>query len=669
MDVEKEKRSSETLGNLTSSRGYPREPWHSTPVKKNLFGNEETPEVSSAKLRDVNRTRLAGYTPQNLSKPLSSISSQDFQTPVNGFEISTMQRQRLELQLLIAELKDRDQELNAMAAAHQKQLLSWEQDRQRVLILEQRCARLEDELQKRNEMIRALSKTTKVVEAREKDAYRELNSTQQQLHELNQTQLNTSRHQQDLEEKNQSLNSTVMMLSSQVGQLQVREEELGTMLRLKDKDMIEATSHILELSGRLCELEKSLDDLRTRENEAQRETVEHKNRFRESRHENTQLKAELREKTMENNRQTEELIRLKQENQLLKKDLSVAELQLLSEDKSWKDELLELSRSKQARGESELLCLRQVCENQQNDLQLLKLNLECVRETLRHHEGQRSLGRTDSGLGASHVIEYSDQQETEIDTGLISSLQNHSTGRNVPSDLTQHPRVEAETQTDFVCDFDRTKNPEVTEQAAVGNGVENNVCAKDTCAVSQGTICEQEMTEKENPARENSCDESGNPTDIQTHRVYCEPGAGLDFVAVIDYDPDTGTPVCVVDVDVSPIFCATDLSRLNLDCPSPLPESGRGPSRLHESALCIEFYGNEEGYSSSTSRLQRLLAESREMVATLENSSGKPVSQAQSPTNTNAVCQPQSNHDNGSRHSQSSTHSQEDSKRSLESDS
>lgn len=37
------------------------------------------------------------------------------------------------------------------------------------------------------------------MEAREKNAYEELNTTQQQLHELNQTQLNTSRHQQDLE--------------------------------------------------------------------------------------------------------------------------------------------------------------------------------------------------------------------------------------------------------------------------------------------------------------------------------------------------------------------------------------------------------------------------------------------------------------------------------------
>jgi len=60
-----------------------------------------------------------------------------------------MQRQRLELQLLIAELKDRDQELNSMAAAHHKQMLSWEQDRQRVLILEQKCCRMEGESESR----------------------------------------------------------------------------------------------------------------------------------------------------------------------------------------------------------------------------------------------------------------------------------------------------------------------------------------------------------------------------------------------------------------------------------------------------------------------------------------------------------------------------------------
>ncbi|XP_073730649.1 coiled-coil domain-containing protein 62 isoform X1 [Misgurnus anguillicaudatus] len=686
MDGEKEKMNSETRGHLSISRGYSVEPWHSTPVKKNLFGTEETPDVSRDKLKDESRSRPAGLTSTNLSKPMSFYSlPQDYQTPANGLEISTIQKQRFELQCLIAELKDRETELNAMAAAHHRQLLSWEQDRQRVLILEQRCARLEDELQKRNDVIRALSKRTKVVEAREKDIYRELNSAQQQLHEMSQTQLNTSRHQQDLEEKNQSLNSTIMMLSSQVGQLQVREEELSSMLKLKDKDVIEATNHILELSGRLCELEKSLGELRMRESKALREIEEQKHSFRESRHENTQLKAELREKTFENNAQREDLIRMKQENQLLKKELTAVELQLLNEDKSWRDELLEISRSKQARAESELLCLRQVCENQQNDLQLLKLNLESARETLRHHEGQRSRHkgqrspeRDDSGIGASQVMIFSDQQDTEIDTGLISSL-SHSTGRNISSDLTQHPQVEAETQTYDEREFDGTtqsfKDPEVKGQSAVGED------DSDSVRTTTGAISDQQF--HDNPSKETDvqcsphsastalcCDNSANPPESRTHQaVYSDAGAGMDFMAVIDYHPDMGTPLCLVDMDVDPKFpCTADLSCLHLDCPS--PGSGRSSGRLHDSALSIEFSGNEEGYNSSTSRLQRLLAESREMVATLECTSGKPASPAQSPTNSDAVCQLQTSNGNGSHHnhSQSSTHSQESSKTSRKSD-
>lgn len=45
----------------------------------------------------------------------------------------------------MAELKDRDRELNTMVATHHKQLHAWEQDRQRVLTLEQKCARLNGE--------------------------------------------------------------------------------------------------------------------------------------------------------------------------------------------------------------------------------------------------------------------------------------------------------------------------------------------------------------------------------------------------------------------------------------------------------------------------------------------------------------------------------------------
>lgn len=45
--------------------------------------------------------------------------------------------------MLIGELKDRDKELNDMVAVHQRQLLSWEEDRQKVLTLEERCSKLE----------------------------------------------------------------------------------------------------------------------------------------------------------------------------------------------------------------------------------------------------------------------------------------------------------------------------------------------------------------------------------------------------------------------------------------------------------------------------------------------------------------------------------------------
>ena len=58
-------------------------------------------------------------------------------------ETTTVQKQRAELELLVAELRDRDRELNEMVSSHQKQLLSWEMDRQIVLNLSQKCANLQ----------------------------------------------------------------------------------------------------------------------------------------------------------------------------------------------------------------------------------------------------------------------------------------------------------------------------------------------------------------------------------------------------------------------------------------------------------------------------------------------------------------------------------------------
>ncbi|XP_076614661.1 coiled-coil domain-containing protein 62 isoform X2 [Chaetodon auriga] len=367
--------------------------WHSTPVKKKNGGaplDASRPSALTSFKMD-NRARLwANGSPPVPADTLCPPGSQDTEFPVNDLSGSTVQRQRRELQLLMAELKDRDRELNTMAASHRKQLHAWEQDRQRVLTVEQRCARLEDELQKRNEVIRVLTKRVWVVETREEEVQKELSASRQQLCELEQKQQHISSKCEDFEEKNQSLSSTVMALSTQVGALQVREEELSSMLKLKDKDVTEASGHIFDLTGRLRDLETSLTESRSQESKLLRDSEENKRRYKEARHEIARLKEELQQQVAQSSTQREEIIRLKQELQLLRRELAVS-----GEGDSWKDELLELARSKQERNMSEIRCLRQVCENQRNDLQLLQLNLESARETLREKTGQRSPGSQD----------------------------------------------------------------------------------------------------------------------------------------------------------------------------------------------------------------------------------------------------------------------------------
>ncbi|XP_045923220.1 coiled-coil domain-containing protein 62 isoform X2 [Micropterus dolomieu] len=368
--------------------------WHSTPLKqKNVDASLDVsqPSVPPSFKMDFTAKQWATITPPPIpADTLRPPSSQHTEFPVNDLSGSTIQRQRRELQLLMAELKDRDKELNAMAASHHKQLHAWEQDRQRVLSLEQRCARLDDELQKRNEVIRVLTKRVWVVETREEEVQKELSAARQQLCELEQKQQHISQRCEDFEEKNQSLNSTVMALSTQVGSLQVREEELSSLIKLKDKDVTEASGHIADLAGRLRDLETSLTDSRSQENKLMRDLEENKRRYREARHEVTHLKEELQQQVTQSSTQREEIIRLKQELQLLRRDLALA-----GEGDGWKDELLELARSKQERTVSELRCLRQVCENQRNDLQLLQLNLESSREALREKSSQGLPGSQD----------------------------------------------------------------------------------------------------------------------------------------------------------------------------------------------------------------------------------------------------------------------------------
>nr|XP_048303220.1 coiled-coil domain-containing protein 62 isoform X1 [Myodes glareolus] len=298
-------------------------------------------------------------------------------------ENSTIEKQRKELQLLIGELKDRDKELNDMVAVHQRQLLSWEEDRQKVLTLEERCSKLEGELHKRTDIIKSLMKKVKVLESNQVECQTALQKTQQQLQEMAQKATHSALLSEDLEARNENLSSTLVELSAQVGQLQAREQALTTMIKLKDKDIIEAVNHISDCSGKFKLLEHALRDAKMAETCIVKEKQDYKQKLKALKIEVNKLKEDLNEKTTENNEQREEIIRLKQEKSCLHDELTFT-----VEREKRKDELLDIAKSKQDRTNSELHNLRQIYVKQQSDLQFLNFNVENSQELIQMYDSK-----------------------------------------------------------------------------------------------------------------------------------------------------------------------------------------------------------------------------------------------------------------------------------------
>ncbi|NXK51732.1 CCD62 protein, partial [Chauna torquata] len=267
----------------------------------------------------------------------------------------TIEKQRQELQVLIAELKDRDKELNDMVAVHQRQLLAWEDDRQKILTLAERCALLNNELNKRNEIIKSLTKRLKLLESQQSDSKTTLESTQQKFKELSQKVTDITLHCQGLEEENQSLHCSVLELSAKTGQLQAREQELCTMLKLKDEAILERTDYLTEFTSKYKKLESALRAAKAEEFSLNKEKQDLRLRLKELILETNKLKDDLCEKMKENNKQQEEIIHLKQENGSLKNELA-----LNVEKAKRQDQLLQFAKSKQVRTDTELSSLRQV---------------------------------------------------------------------------------------------------------------------------------------------------------------------------------------------------------------------------------------------------------------------------------------------------------------------
>ncbi|XP_036248775.1 coiled-coil domain-containing protein 62 isoform X2 [Molothrus ater] len=298
---------------------------------------------------------------------------------------SIIRRQRQELKLLIAELKDRDKELNDMVEVHERHIQAWEDDRQKILTLAERCSLLTSELNERNAVIKSLTKKLKLLESQHNDSKITLESTQQKFKELTQKVTDSSVHCQALEEKNQSLHCSVLELSAKTGQLQAREQELLSMLQMKDKALIETTDQISEVTSKFKTLENALRTAKLDEFTRNREHQDLKVTLNDVMSQVNKMKDILSEKMKESSKNQEEISHLKQENGCLRSELILA-----VEEAQRKDQLFQFAKSKQVRIERELSSLRQVCVKQQRDLHFLHVNFDSSQESRQKHENASS---------------------------------------------------------------------------------------------------------------------------------------------------------------------------------------------------------------------------------------------------------------------------------------
>ncbi|XP_030915357.1 coiled-coil domain-containing protein 62 isoform X2 [Geospiza fortis] len=264
---------------------------------------------------------------------------------------SIIRRQRQELKLLIAELKDRDKELNDMVEVHERHIQAWEDDRQKILTLAERCSSLTSELNERNAVIKSLTKKLKLLESQHNDSKITLESTQQKFKELTQKVTDSSVHCQALE----------------------------------DKALIETTDQITEVTSKFKTLENALRTAKLDEFTRNREHQDLKVTLNDVMSQVNKMKDILSEKMKESSKNQEEISHLKQENGCLRSELILA-----VEEAQRKDQLFQFAKSKQVRIERELSSLRQVCVKQQRDLHFLHVNFDSSQESRQKLENASS---------------------------------------------------------------------------------------------------------------------------------------------------------------------------------------------------------------------------------------------------------------------------------------
>ncbi|KAK3589807.1 hypothetical protein CHS0354_015813 [Potamilus streckersoni] len=238
-----------------------------------------------------------------------------------------------------------------------------------------------------------------------------LESTQEKVMSLSKANSLQSQKIQELEEENQGLNASLKDACTTVGRLQAREEELSTLQKLKEKDIVSATNQMRELSERLTQLDRLCRESQSREKEAIKHAEHWKQKFIDEQKRVHQLTSDLEQSAYQSKLQMEEIVAVRHRITVIEKECS--------ERVKCKDDLVTSLKAKQERTDAQIKTLRELYERQQKEITVLQQSLNTSEEIIQRQQtslevAEQNASRASHGSyckSTSHSIsEHSYQQ-------------------------------------------------------------------------------------------------------------------------------------------------------------------------------------------------------------------------------------------------------------------